>query len=87
LIIRFVHNNNSEPIMVDFLVLSKTYLGVVPNKRHFREHFGATPAVAEAVWEWLDTTDSLPAKAEPIHYYGYCFGGSQQLYRAVAPNF
>jgi hypothetical protein len=50
-----------------FLLLSKTYLGVVPNEQHFREHFGATPAVAEAVWEWLDTTDSLPAKAEPIH--------------------
>jgi hypothetical protein len=85
--IRFVQNNNSEPAMVDFLVLSKNCLGIFPNKRHFREHFGATPALLRQYGSgWILLIPCWQRPSQFI-YYGYCFGGSQQLNRAVAPYF
>jgi hypothetical protein len=52
---------------IDFKHISVAYLGVYPTDRLFREHFGATPAVTAATWEWLVTTESRPAKALPSH--------------------
>jgi hypothetical protein len=48
------------------------------------EHFGTTPAAAVAGWIPLIP---YPQRTSQFIYCGYCFGGSWQLYRAVALNF
>jgi hypothetical protein len=58
----------TKPTMVvDFALVSRIYFSAVPNERTFREHFGATPAVTAAVWEWLESEGLVPTKALPRH--------------------
>jgi hypothetical protein len=59
--------NKPTTMVVDFAIVSRIYLGVVPNERTYREHFGATPAVTAAVWEWLVSEELLPPKVLPRH--------------------
>jgi hypothetical protein len=48
---------------VNFLLVLRIYLGVVPNEGTYREHFGAMAAVTTAVREWLENTESVPPGA------------------------
>jgi hypothetical protein len=54
-------------MVVNFLLVSRIYLGVVPNERTYREHFGVTASVTSAVWEWLETHKLVPPGAQARH--------------------
>jgi hypothetical protein len=61
------NTNNANNMKIDFRAVAQQYLRSYPTVRMFREHFGATPAVAYSTWDWLVVSEKLPPKALPCH--------------------
>jgi hypothetical protein len=58
-------------MVVNFLFVLRIYLGVIPNERTYREHFGTMASVTTAMWEWLESHELVP----PLDI---CFGSSRK---------
>jgi hypothetical protein len=61
------NTNNANNMKIDFRAVAQLYLRSYPTVCMFREHFGATPAVAYSTWDWLVVSEMIPPKVLPCH--------------------